>query len=385
MHDTLYATVNKSQMHLVSIADFDVVVVGGGIVGLATARACALAGHQVLVLEAEDAVGSGISSRNSEVIHAGIYYPVGSLKALACVRGREALYKYCTDRGIPHRMCGKLVVATNPSQHYRLERLFELAAQNGVRDLVWLTAAQARQLEPEIACSRAFLSPSTGIVDTHSLMVSFVADIEAQGGWVALRTEFKSANRKDDLFWITSRSGDEVSVVGSRWLINSAGLGAERVAQSIEGLSPEFIPKTYLAKGHYFSVSGRPFSRLVYPLPTDGGLGVHATVQLDGQIRFGPDVEWVDTVSYDVDVERIRQFQDAIRSYWPGIPDGGLQPAYAGLRPKISGPGEGAADFRLSHPEEHGVPGLINLFGIESPGLTASLALGEACASSVRL
>jgi L-2-hydroxyglutarate oxidase LhgO len=367
-----------------SAADFDVVVVGAGVVGLAVARACALTGHQVLVLETADCVGSGVSSRNSEVIHAGLYYPVGSYKALLCVRGREALYEYCAARGIPHRRCGKLVVAAEPSQHPRLETLFQQAARNGVRDLVWLSGEAVRQLEPEVACTRAFLSPSTGIVDSHALMMSLVADIEAHGGWVALQTEFEGAVREHGVFRITTRSGDEPSAVSSRWLINSAALQATRVAQRVRGLSPAFIPKSYLAKGHYFSVNGRPFSRLIYPLPVEGGLGIHATVQLDGQVRFGPDVEWVDTVSYDVDATRAAQFYTAIRTYWPGLLEGALQPAYAGLRPKISGPGEPSADFGVSAPNEHGLSGLINLFGIESPGLTASLALGDACARLVR-
>jgi L-2-hydroxyglutarate oxidase LhgO len=368
-----------------SAADFDVVVVGGGVVGLSVARACALEGHHVLVLEVADCVGSGVSSRNSEVIHAGLYYPVGSLKALLCVRGREALYDYCAARGIPHQRCGKLVVATEPSQHSRLEALFQQAARNGVRDLVWLSAEEARQLEPEVACTRALLSPSTGIVDSHALITSLVGDIEAHGGWIARHTEFGGAAREHGVFNITTRSSEEPSAVSSRWLINSAGLEATGVARRVAGLSPAFIPKSYLAKGNYFSVTGRPFSRLVYPLPVDGGLGIHATVQLDGQVRFGPDVEWVDTVSYDVDAAHAAKFYPAIRTYWPGLPEGSLQPAYAGLRPKISGPGEPSADFEVSDPNRHGVPGLINLFGIESPGLTASLAHGEACARLVRI
>jgi len=366
-----------------SAVDFDVVVVGGGGGGLAAARACALKGLQVLVLESADHIGAGVSSRNSEVIHAGLYYPQGSLKAVLCVRGREALYEYCQARGIPHQRCGKLVVATEVSQHSRLEAIYQQAARNGVRNLVWLSAGDVGQLEPEVSCTRAFLSPSTGIIDTHSFMTSLVGDLEACGGWVALQTQFVSAARESGSLRISARSQEDLSVINTRWLINSAGLSATEVARSVAGLVPKFIPQSYLAKGHYFAVNGRPFRRLVYPLPVDGGLGVHSTIQLDGQVRFGPDVEWVDAVDYDVDPSRAEQFYPAIRKYWPPLADGALQPAYAGVRPKISGPGEPAADFKVSGPGEHGVAGLINLFGIESPGLTASLALGDVCANLV--
>ncbi|MBS0419409.1 MAG: NAD(P)/FAD-dependent oxidoreductase [Proteobacteria bacterium] len=364
-----------------SSVDFDVVVVGAGVVGLAVARACALAGHRVLVMEQAGRVGTGISARNSEVIHAGLYYPEGSLKATLCVRGREALYEYCRQRGIAQQRCGKLVVATDVSQHEQLEAIFQQGARNGVRDLVWLSGTEVRQLEPEVFCTQAFLSPSTGIIDARAFMTSLVGDLEARGGWVSLQTRFESAERDAAAFRINARSQGEATVVRSRWLINSAGLDAMAVAARVSGLAPQFIPKLYLAKGHYFAVSGRPFKRLVYPLPAAGGLGVHATLQLDGAVRFGPDVEWVDRVDYDVQPGRARLFQAAIRRYWPNLPEGALQPAYAGLRPKISGPGEPAADFRIDGPGEHGIEGLINLLGIESPGLTASLALAEACAA----
>jgi L-2-hydroxyglutarate oxidase LhgO len=360
--------------------DFDVVVVGAGVVGLAVARACALEGHRVLVMEQADRIGSGISARNSEVIHAGLYYPENSLKATLCVRGRDALYEYCQQRGIAHQRCGKLVVTTDPSQHDRLEAIFQQAARNGVRDLVRLSCAEARQLEAEVFCTRALLSPSSGIIDGQAYMTSLAGDLEARSGWVSLQTQFEQAEHDAGSWRITARSQGELSVVRSRWLINSAGLDAVTVASRVEGLAPRFIPKPYLAKGHYFSVSGRPFKRLVYPLPVDGGLGVHATIQLDGRVRFGPDVEWVERVDYEVNLDRARLFYPAIRRYWPNLPADALQPAYAGLRPKISGPGEPAADFRISGPGEHGVDGLINLLGIESPGLTASLALGDACA-----
>jgi len=363
-----------------SAVDFDVVVVGAGVVGLAVARACALRGMQVLVLEEADRVGSGISARNSEVIHAGLYYPEGSLKALLCTRGREALYDYCQVRGIPHQRCGKLVVATEADQHSRLESLFQQATRNGVRDLEWLSAGEVRDLEPEICCTRAFLSPGTGIIDSHSFMVSLAGDLEARQGWISLDTGFDRAVRDDESFRVTTRAQGDITVIQSRWLINSAGLNATDVAGRVTGLEPQYIPKAFLAKGHYFAVSGRPFRKLVYPLPVDGGLGVHSTLQLDGQVRFGPDVEWVNDVNYDVNPCRAGQFYSAIRQYWPNLPDGALTPAHAGIRPKISGPGEPPADFKVSGPGEHGVTGLINLFGIESPGLTASLALGELCA-----
>ncbi len=366
-----------------SAPDFDVAVVGGGVVGLAVARACGAQGLQVLVLEAADYVGSGVSSRNSEVLHAGLYYPTGSLKALLCVRGREALYQYCADRSIPHRRCGKLVVATSPAQHRRLENLYEQAVRNGVRDMVWLSAGEARELDPAVSCTKAFLSPSTGIVDSHALLQSLVADIETRGGWICLRTAFRKAVRERGVFRIGARSGEEDSSFSCRWLVNSAGLDAVRVAQQLDGLSAAFIPKAHFAKGHYFSVHGQPFRHLVYPLPVEAGLGIHATLQLDGEVRFGPDVEWVDEINYNVDSTRAQQFYPAIRSYWPDLPDGALQPAYAGIRPKISGPGEPSADFVVSDPGKHRCEGLINLFGIESPGLTASLALGDAVARLV--
>ena len=366
-----------------SSVDFDVVVVGAGVVGLAAARACALGGHRVLVTEQADRIGSGISSRNSQVVHGGLYYPEGSLKATLCVRGREALYEYCRQRGIAHQRCGKLVVATNASQQDQIEAIFQQAARNGVGDLVWLSSAEVRQLEPEVFCTKAFLSPSTGIIDGHAYMSSLAGDLEARGGWISLQTRFENAERDAGSFRITARSQGELTVVRSRWLINSAGLDAVAVAAQVSGLAPRFIPKLYLAKGHYFAVSGRPFKRLVYPLPVAGGLGVHATLQLDGGVRFGPDVEWVEHVDYDVNPDRATLFYPAIRRYWPNLPPGALRPAYAGLRPKIAGPGQPAADFEISAPAEHGVDGLINLFGIESPGLTASLALGEACAGLV--
>jgi L-2-hydroxyglutarate oxidase LhgO len=339
-----------------------------------------MAGSCVLVLESSAVIGAGVSSRNSEVIHAGLYYPEGSLKGQLCVRGRAALYAYCEARAIPNRRCGKLIVATHAAQEGRLERLWEQALKNGVNDLEHVSAEQAQRLEPQIYCTRALYSPSTGIIDSHALMISLHADLEAYGGTLALRTDFESARRERGLFRVVTRCGDQRCELGSRWLINSAGLAAPAVARTVSGLNPAFIPKTYLAKGHYFAISGRPFTHLVYPLPVDGGLGIHATLQLDGQVRFGPDVEWIPAEDYDVDSSRAAAFYPQIRRYWPALPDDALRPAYAGVRPKLSGPGEAPADFLVSAPAVHGCPGLINLFGIESPGLTACLALGDFCA-----
>jgi len=365
--------------------DFDVIVVGSGVVGVAVARACAMQGMQVLILEVQAQPGSETSSRNSEVIHAGLYYPPGSLKATLCVRGRHAIYEYCVARGIPHRKCGKLVIATEAHQHPRLKGLYDQAVQNGVGDLVWLSPAEISELEPNVACSQAFLSPSTGIIDSHALLLSLIGDVEAAGGWIALRTEMLGAVRRPGSFQVSTRTDADHTTLNCRWLINSAGLHAVTVARRIAGLDPRFIPRAWFAKGHYFAVPGRPFSRLVYPLPSEAGLGIHATVQLDGRVRFGPDVEWIDALNYDVDGRRVDEFYRAIRAYWPDLPEGGLQPAYSGIRPKISGPGEPSADFLVSNPDIHGCPGLINLFGIESPGLTAALALGEhVCASILR-
>jgi L-2-hydroxyglutarate oxidase LhgO len=278
----------QSAVPILSEPDFDIVVVGAGVVGLAVARACGAKGLRVLVLEAADCVGSGISSRNSEVIHAGLYYPAGSLKAVLCVRGREMLYEYCVEHGIAHRRCGKLVVATHPSQHPRLERLYEQAMRNAVRDLIWLSAGEAREMEPGVSCTKAFFSPSSGIIDVHALLQGLVADIEALGGSICLRTDFRSAVRERGVFSVSTRSGEEDCRVSCRWLVNSAGLDALHVARHIVGLPAASIPRAHFAKGHYFSVHGRPFRHLVYPLPAEAGLGIHATLQLDGQGASGP-------------------------------------------------------------------------------------------------
>ena len=356
----------------------DSIVIGAGVVGLAVARALALAGDEVLVLESEDAIGTQTSSRNSEVIHAGIYYPPGSLKARLCVEGKKRLYDYCESRGIAHRRCGKLIVAVQADESAELDAIARRAVANGVDDLKFLDTRQALALEPELNCAAALLSPSTGIIDSHALMLAYQGDAEDHGAVIAFRTPFERARAEADGFTVWT-GGESPLVVKARRLVNSAGLMAPDLALKIEGLPAAFVPRPYYARGNYFSLAGRsPFSRLVYPVPEPGGLGVHLTIDLGGQARFGPDVEWIDEISYVVDPERARAFYPAIRRYWPGLKDGSLVAAYAGVRPKISGRGQPTVDFCISGPLEHGVAGLINLFGIESPGLTSSLAMAEA-------
>ncbi len=367
----------------------DCIVIGAGVVGLAIARVLAQTGREVVIVERDSIFGSGISSRNSEVIHAGIYYDAASLKATCCVRGKELLYDYCAQRGIPHSRTGKLLVATTPKDVHRLASIEARARGNGVVDLVALNSAQVHEMETELACSAALLSPSSGIVDSHALMTSLLADAEAAGALLAVTTRFSGAVAQNN-GWVVCTAGESEFELETQWLINSAGLYAQSVARAIEDFPAKLIPQQWLAKGHYFSLTGRsPFSRLVYPLPTDGGLGVHFTVDLGGQAKFGPDVEWlpigasVDALDYVVTAERAQLFYDEIRRYWPALPDGSLQPAYTGIRPKLCGPGEAAADFRIDGPQFHGQSGLVNLFGIESPGLTASMAIAERVASIV--
>jgi L-2-hydroxyglutarate oxidase LhgO len=362
----------------------DCVVVGAGVVGLSVARALALAGREVVVLEAAAAIGTGTSSRNSEVIHAGLYYPPGSLKARLCVRGRELLYDYCQAHGIAHRRCGKLVVATDAAQHAALRVLMQRGQACSVHDLAWLSAAEATALEPALHCTAAVLSPSTGIVDSHGLMLALQGDAEAQGAMLALLSPVRRAQRVHDGF-VLDVAGAESMQLHARCVINSAGLHALPLAGRFEGLPPRSppLPQAHWARGHYFACPGKPaFTRLIYPMPNDAGLGVHVTLDLGGQMRFGPDVQWIPMTAlgdedYHVDAARAEPFAQAIRAYWPALPDAALQPAYAGIRPKLSGPGEPAADFVIAGPAQHGVAGLVNLFGIESPGLTAALALGE--------
>lgn len=358
----------------------DVVVVGAGVVGLAVARSLALAGREVLVLEREAQVGSGTSSRNSEVIHAGIYYPPGSLKAKHCVRGRQWLYPYLSDRGVAHRQTGKLIVATTPQQMAGLPDIVRRAAINGVPDLRLIDRAEAQELEPALECLGAVLSPSTGILDSHGLMLALQGDLEHAGGTVACRSEVGRLRALGDAIEVHMLDG---MVLRARGVVNSAGLHACALGAATEGLARQLVPGARYAKGNYFTLSGRsPFTRLIYPAPDPqthlAGLGVHLTLDLGGQARFGPDVQWVDSADdLAVDASRAPLFEQEVRRYWPGLPSGVLLPDYAGIRPKVSGPGEPAADFCLQGPKDHGVPGLVNLFAIESPGLTSCLSIAE--------
>ncbi|MNP95246.1 L-2-hydroxyglutarate oxidase LhgO [compost metagenome] len=356
--------------------EIDCAVIGAGVVGLAVARALALAGREVLVLESEGAIGTGTSSRNSEVIHAGIYYPQGSLKATLCVEGRDALYSYAQARGVPHSRCGKLIVATSAEQVGQLDAIRAKAAANGVDDLVLLTAQQANAMEPQLHCVAALHSPSTGIVDSHALMLGLLGDLENAGGMLALKSPIERAECGDGAVVLIAADG---TALRCRTVVNAAGLGAPALARRFEGMPASMVPREYFAKGSYFTLAGRaPFGRLIYPVPEPGGLGVHLTLDLGGQAKFGPDVQWVEAADdLVVDPARGERFYDEVRRYWPALPDGALIPGYAGMRPKISGPDEPAADFVIAGPASHGVPGLVHLFGIESPGLTSCLAIGR--------
>lgn len=363
------------------MADIDAIVVGAGVVGLAMARELALRGRSVIVLEATGTIGTGTSSRNSEVIHAGLYYPKNSLKARLCIEGRDLLYAFCESHGVPYRRCGKLIVATDDAEIAALETLRAKGLVNGCDDLILLDRDAALALEPALACRAALYSPSTGIIDSHAYMLALQGDAEDKGAAFAFNTPFEDAAARDGEF-IVRAGGAEPMELSATILINAAGLYASKVAARIEGLSPAHIPPTNYAKGNYFLLSGKaPFSRLIYPAPHAHGLGVHLTLDLGGQARFGPDVEWVDAIAYEVDPRRGDGFGEAIRRYWPGLPEGALTPGYCGIRPKICGPDDPAPDFRIDGPDLHGLPGLINFFGIESPGLTASLALARAAAS----
>jgi L-2-hydroxyglutarate oxidase LhgO len=360
-----------------SDSDIDAVVIGAGVVGLAVARALALAGREVVVLEAESAAGTHTSSRNSEVIHAGIYYAPGSWKARLCVAGKEALYPYCAANDVAHRRIGKLIVATADAEVPALDKYKKQAEANGVHDLTWLEAGEVHALEPEVRAVRALASPSTGIIDSHGLMRAYERDARRAGATVLLETPVLRGEA--DGAGITLHVGGRApATVRCRTVVNAAGLWAQAVARTLRGLPAASIPPCHYAKGHYFVLSGpSPFRRLVYPLAVVGGLGVHVTLDLAGRARFGPDVAWIDGVDYAFDEARAASFYAAIRAYWPGLRDGALEPGYTGIRPKLGPASSPAADFVMQGPAEHGVPGLVNLYGIESPGLTASLAIAD--------
>ena len=355
----------------------DCAVIGAGVVGLAIARRLAMSGREVVVLEAADGIGTETSSRNSEVIHAGIYYPPGTLKARLCVAGKDALYAYCSERGLPHHRIGKLIVAATDAEIPILKHYWEQATANAVTDLQWLEPAAIHALEPRIRCVAGLLSPSSGIIDSHSLMLSYQGDAENYGASFVFLSPVVSGEVTAEGI-LLKVGGTEPMTVCCKTVINSAGLYAQSVARSIVGIPPATIPRRYLAKGHYFLLSGKPpFSRLIYPIAGEDGLGVHVTLDLAGRVRFGPDVSWLDTVDYSFDENRVTAFYSAIRRYYPDLPEEALRPGYTGIRPKLSGKGAPAADFAIQGPPRHGVPGLVNLYGIESPGLTASLAIAE--------
>lgn len=367
-----------------SIERVDSIVVGAGVVGLAVARSLALAGDKVIVVERHARIGEETSSRNSGVIHSGIYYPKDSFKARLCVRGRELLYDYCSRRQIAHSKCGKLIVAQS-AQIQALQDLHARAIANGVDDLELLTADRVRSIEPHVRCSAALLSPSTGIIDVHEYMNALLADIEAAGGHVVTRTQFVRASANGSGFTVHLDCEGEALAMSCARLINSAGLDAVSLLQRLEGYPASRLRTAHFAKGSYFVCHGvRPFKRLVYPMPNEAGLGVHATLDLDGATRFGPDVEWVDQCNYQVNSRRGESFYAAIREYWPTLPEGALQPGYAGIRPKLVGADAKAADFVIESEKDHGVTGLVNLLGIESPGLTSSLALAQLVTSMSR-
>jgi len=361
-----------------------VLVVGAGVVGLAVARAAAIAGHDVVVAEAASGIGTGVSSRNSEVIHAGLYYPTGSRRAYHCPRGRRMLYDFCASHGVPHRKCGKLVVATNADEIGRLEAVHKQARANGVEGVEIIDAAVAKRLEPALACVAAMHSPETGIIDSHRFMLALRGDLEDRGGMVAFASLIERLKPAPGGGWDAALAGSEPQWLGFDAVVNCAGLGAQRLARATEGYPAERVPRLVLAKGNYFAFAGRPvFSRLIYPVPVPGGLGVHVTLDLAGRMRFGPDVEWIEREDYDVDPSRALAFYQRIRDYWPGLPDSSLAPDYCGIRPKLTGPGETAADFMLEGPAQHGLARIVHLFGIESPGLTCALSIAEEVTASL--
>jgi len=360
-----------------------VLVIGAGVVGLAVARTAALRGHDVIVAEATAGVGNGISSRNSEVIHGGIYYPTGSLRARHSTRGRRLLYEFCASHGVAHNKCGKFIVATDAAELAKVETLLAQGHKNGVEGLEPIGGNAARALEPELSCIGALVSPESGVIDSHGYMLALWGELEDRGGGIAFETPVERMSFAEAR-WQVRFGGRDAGIAAFDAVVNSAGLGAQALARRIEGYPADKVPPLILAKGNYFAFAGRPvFSRLIYPTPVDGGLGVHVTLDLAGRMRFGPDVEWIDRESYTVDPRRADAFYDRIRSYWPGLPAGSLVPDYCGIRPKLSGRGQPAADFMIAGEAAHGLPRLVNLFGIESPGLTASLSLAEEVADSL--
>lgn len=362
----------------------DCAVIGAGVVGLAVARKLAMSGREVVVLEAEEHFGTHTSSRNSEVMHAGIYYPTGSLKARLCYAGRNALYRYCTEHAVNHRRIGKIIVACDDSERATLEKYRSQGKVNGCDDLRMLNRAELAALEPEVACVASFLSPSTGIIDAHGLMLAYLGDLEQHGGALALASPVVSGKVSDEGI-VLEVGGEESMMLACRTVINSAGFHAQALARTLDGVPAATIPPTHYAIGHYYTLSGKPpFSRLVYPVARQDWLGVHVTIDLGGRVKFGPDFEWIDRIDYSFDASREAAFYKAIRRYYPGLKDGALQPGYTGIRPKIHGPGEPAPDFMIQGPRDHGVPGLVNLYGIESPGLTSSLAIADYVAESLR-
>ncbi len=347
-------------------------------VGLSVARQAALAGHEVIIAEKTSGIGNGISSRNSEVIHGGMYYPTGSLRARHCPRGRRLMYEFCASHGVPHRKCGKLIVATEDAEVAKMEAILKQGQINGVENFRMIDGGAARAMEPQVSCVAALHSPETGIVDSHSFMRALQGDLEDRGGAIAFNTKAERLIHTQ-AGWVVRFSGSESGELAVDAVVNSAGLGAQALARHTEDYPEKRVPRLVMARGNYYGYTGRPvFSRLIYPAPRiDGGLGTHVTLDLAGRMRFGPDVEWIDEENYNVNPERAQSFYASIRRYWLGLPDNSLQPDYAGIRPKLTGPGEPAADFMIDTPAQHGLPGLVALFGIESPGLTSSLSIAE--------
>jgi L-2-hydroxyglutarate oxidase LhgO len=361
-----------------------VLVIGAGVVGLAIARAAARAGHEVIVAEATGGIGNGVSSRNSEVIHAGMYYATGSLRARHCVAGRRMLYDFCASHGVPHRKAGKLIVATNDREAAKIAAIAQQGAINGVEGLALIDGAAAIRMEPALSCVAALHSAETGIIDSHALMLAFQGELEERGGAIAFETPIERL-AFTPAGWEVRYGGAEPGSLMVDAVINSAGLGAQAIARATDGYAPERVPRLVLAKGNYFAYQGRPaFTRLIYPAPVDGGLGTHVTLDLAGRMKFGPDVEWIEREEYSVDARRADSFYASIRTYFPGLRDGALVPDYCGIRPKLTGKGEASMDFQIDGPDGHGMPRLVHLYGIESPGLTSSMSIAEDVVGMIR-